>query len=1032
MLLLLVLCCGVIFAQSTVTGKVTDEMGEPIPNASVIVKGLNIGTMTKEDGTFTINVPENGKVLIISGVGKAPMEVTIRDRSTIDVQLKDEDSELDEVVVVGYGVQNRKEITGNIVSIKGAAVADKPVQSFESALAGRAAGVQITVPNGVLNSTPVFRIRGTNSINLSSQPLIVIDGVVVFTGDAGSSLASTNALSNLNPSDIESMDILKDAAATAIYGSRAANGVVVITTKKGKKGQAKLTYDGWVGSTKAMRLWEILDAEEYMTIKNEGRRNLGLSDTYLPDQDAQGNLINTNWLDVIYRTGTSHNHNVNVSGANDRTSYYFSAGYTEQEGIVRGNDFDRKTIRLNADHKATNWLNFGINASYANELNKTSINTGADGGSFASAGAARLALALPPNVAPYNNDGSYNLNGPALGRGKNLENITFYNPVPILDLNYSTTEQNRFMGSAYVIVKPIKNITLKSNFGIDYLTTTSKNFYTPLAGDGYSVNGSSFAISNNNKRHTFTNTAQYDNVFNGVHSFSALIGSESQKSVNESFGLSRSNISDDFFTTIQGGWSINNPTGVGQGENFLASYFGRINYDYDKKYFLSGVIRRDGYSAFAPGKKWGNFYSVSAAWDIAKESFFSDGKLGEIFTSLKLRGSYGTTGNISGIPNFAHYTFFSGTGLYNGNPTLTFSQAGNPNLTWETSKKTDFGLTFGILNDRISGEIAYYRNDIDGLLLRVPNTLSVGMPNSVLFNIGEMYNKGIEITLNATVITGKDFTWNTSFNFTSNKNEVVSLAEGVDNIITATSLETASITMPGYSLGMTYVIETRGVDPQTGRRIVVNENGRELLYDHSATAGQRYTYRDNGQVAPNLNTSLAQKVWKNTLPKYYGGFDNNFRYKNFDLNILLTYQLGFYVYNGTRATILDQRFWNSSKEALNRWQKPGDVTTVPRLVYGDNTSNGSAYAISDNVEKGDFLKFRNISLGYTIPSPMLSKLKLSNARVYFSAQNPFIITKYTGPDPETSTNGTSNTSQGVDRNGVGNARVLTVGLNVGF
>lgn len=1032
MLLLLVLCCGVIFAQKTVTGTVTDELGVPIPNASIQVKGMSVGTISKEDGTFSINIPENAKTLVVSGIGKAPQEVTIGNRLTFTIVLKDADSSLDEVVVIGYGVQNRKEVTGNIAQVKGAVVADKPVQSFDAALAGRAAGVQITVPNGVLNNPPVFRIRGTNSINLSSQPLIVIDGIVAFTGDVSGTNAASNALSNINPADIENIDILKDAAATAIYGSRAANGVVVITTKKGKKGRAKLTYDGWLGLTSPTRMWEMLDAEEYMMIKNEGTTNAGLADRYLPSYDADGKLINTNWGDILYRDGTSHNHNLSVSGANDMTSYYFSVGYTEQEGIVVGNNFDRKTVRFNADHKATNWLTFGVNSSYTNEVNYSTVNSGSlPGQAFASAGAGRLALALPPNISPYNNDGSYNLNGNAIGRGANIENITFWNPVPIMDHNYGNTENNRVIGNFYVMVKPTKDITFRSTYGIDYRLTDNKSFNTAIIGDGFSTNGSATSTLSKNKRRTWTNTLQYDKTFADLHSISLLLGTEQQKTVSEGFGLTRQQLSDQFFTVIQGGFATPLTAGLSLGENFLASYFGRLNYDYDKKYFLAGSLRRDGYSAFAPGLKWGNFYSVSAGWDIAKENFFQGG-IGDVVNSLKLRASYGTVGNISGIGNFASFNFYSGTGLYNGNPTLVFSQAGNNLLTWETSKKLDFGFTFGLFNDKITGELAWYKNDVDGLLLNVPNAPSTGLPNSVLQNVGAMWNKGFEFTLNTSPVVTKDFNWNLSFNFTLNNNEVTRLAPGVENIPVETQLEVASIIAPGYPIGMLYVVETRGVDANTGRRIMVNHEGRELLYDHAAPAGQKYTFRDNGQVAPNLNTALAQKIWKSPLPKYFGGLDNTFKYKNIDLNVMLTYQLGFYVYNGTRATTLDQRFWNSNKEVLNRWQKPGDQTDIPRLVYADNTSNGSAFPISDNVEKGDFLRVRNLSLGYSVPNSLLSKFKIANARVYVSGQNMFLFTGYRGPDPEVSTNGTGNGNQGIDRNTVGNAKIITFGLNVGF
>lgn len=1022
---------GQLLAQRTITGKVTDEKGEPVPNASVMVKGSNTGTVTKSDGTYSITVPANAKHLVISSVDMATEEISIGTQTTINTTLRGADKSLQEVVVVGYGTQRKSDITGNIATVKGAAIADKPVPSFDAALAGRAAGVQITVPNGVLNNPPVFRIRGTNSINLSSYPLIVIDGIVTYTGDVSQTLAASNVLSNINPADIESMDILKDAAATAIYGSRAANGVVLITTKKGKKGKAKVTYDGWLGWTTPTRMWKMLNAQQYMDIKNEGLTNVGGTARYLPTNGPDGKPIDTDWSDVIYRTGVSHSHNMSVSGANDATSYYFSFGYTNQEGIIRKNDFNRKTVRFNVDQKVNNWFSLGVNASYTNELNKAALNSGSlPGAAFASAGVGRLALSLPPNVSPFNNDGSYNLNGNALGKMNNIENITFWNPQPILDNNYSNTENNRILGNVYAQIKPIKEVTFRTSYGVDYLNSDNKNFYTKIQGDGFSVGGSAFSTLGKNKRWTWTNTLQFDKTFANDHTVGILGGTEQQRSTFEGFGLTRQSLSDDFFTVIQGGFNTPLTAGIGLGENYLTSLFGRASYDYKKKYFLSGSFRRDGYSAFAPGLKYGNFYSVSGTWDLSKENFWSGG-ISTVLNSFRLRGSYGKVGNISGIGDFASNSLY-GSGLYNGGATLVFSQAGNDKLTWETSKKTDVGFTFGLWNNLITGEFAYYYNNIDDLLLSVPNSPSTGMPNSVLQNVGKMYNKGIEFTINASPIRGRDFQWNTSFNITYNKNNVVNLVDGVPFIATATSLETPSITMPGYPVGMLYVIETRGVDPATGRRIFVNASGQELLYDHSAPTSSRWTYRDNGQVAPAINPGLDQKVWKNSNPKYVGGFDNTFRYKGFDLNVLMTYQLGFYVYNGTRASALDQRFWNSTTAVLKRWQKPGDVTDIPKLVYTDNTSNGSANPISENAQKGDFVKLRSIALGYTLPSRLLSKAGISSARVYISGQNLAIITKYEGPDPEVSSNGNGNLNQGVDRNTVANGRVITFGLNIGF
>jgi TonB-linked SusC/RagA family outer membrane protein len=1025
------LLAGQLLAQKTVTGKVTDDKGNAIPNASIIVKGTTTGTVTKADGTFSISVPSTAKALIVSAIDMGTQEQPIGSQSILNFSLKSEDKNMQEVIVVGYGTQKKSEITGSIATVKGAAIADKPVPSFDAALAGRAAGVQITVPNGVLNNPPVFRIRGTNSINLSSYPLIVIDGLVTYTGDVSQTLAASNVLSNINPADIESMDILKDAAATAIYGSRAANGVVIITTKKGKRGKAKVNYDGWAGWTRPTRQWEVLDAAQYMLIKNEGLTNVGATPRYLPTNGPDGQVINTNWSDVVYRQGFSHSHNLSVGGANDLTSYYFSVGYTNQEGIIKKNNFDRKTFRFNVEHKVNSWFNTGVNVSYANELNEAALNSGSlPGAAFASAGIGRLAITLPPNVGVYNNDGTYNIVGNAIGKMNNIETPTFWNPQPILDNNYSNTENNRITGNFFIQIKPIREVTFRSSYGVDYLNSDNKGFNTKIQGDGFANGGTAFSTLGKDKRWTFTNTLQFDKTLFTNHSINALVGSEQQRSTFEGFGLSRQTLSDDFFTVIQGGFNTPLTAGLGLGENYLSSFFGRAGYDYKKKYFVAGSFRRDGYSAFAPGLKWGNFYSFSGSWDVSRENFWAS-SMSRVLNSFKLRGSYGKVGNISGIGNFSSYSFFS-AGLYNGGPTLVFSQAGNNKLTWETSKKLDLGFSFGMFNNAVTGEFAWYKNDIDGLLLGVPNSPSTGMPNSVLQNVGAMFNKGIEVTLNASPLKTKKFTWNTSFNFTYNTNEVVSLVDGVPFITTATSLETPSITKPGYPVGMLYVVETRGVDAATGSRIFVRADGREILYNHGAPVASRWTFRDNGQVAPAINPGVDQKVWKNSSPKYFGGFDNNFRFQNFELSALITYQLGFYVYNGTRASVLDQRFWNNTTEVLKRWQKPGDVTDIPRVIYGDNVSNGSAQPISENAEKGDFLKLRSLTIAYNLPSTLITKAGLSSMRFYLSGQNLGIITKYRGPDPEVSSNGNGNLNQGVDRNTVGNALVVTMGLNIGF
>lgn len=1039
LLAVLVLSSIWAYAQNkTITGRITDQLGQPVPFSTIRIKGSKNGTSADADGNYSIKASA-GQTLIITGTGITTKEVPVGESKTLDISVSRKESNLTEVVVVGYGVQKRSEVTGNIATIRGASVADNPVQSFDAALGGKAAGVQITSANGVVNNPPVFRIRGTNSISLSSYPLIVIDGVPTFTGDVSGSEAAANPLASINPADIESMEVLKDAAATAIYGSRAANGVVIITTKRGKRGKTKVTYDGWVGETKAYRLWKMLNADQYMMIKNEAvHNNPGQTAQFLPTNGPDGKPINTNWKDIVYRTGISHSHNLNVSGGNENTTYYLSAGYTKQEGIIVKNSFERKTFRLNLDHKVSKILSVGVNAGYSNELNLAATNTGSlPGEAFATGGLGRTALILPPNLAPYNNDGTYNVNGSAIGTMSDIGvGISYPNIKVLIDNNHTSTENNHIQGNAYLQVKPIPDVTLRTIYGIDNLGSDNDFFLTPLNGDGY-PGGEGISTFNKYKRWVWTTTGQYDHVFAEKHTIGFLAGTEQQSTNVLGFGIDRTNVSDPFYTNTQGGYTDNAPATItyngklyGNGvrsQNYLVSGFGRLTYDFNKKYFLGGSVRRDGYSAFAPGHKYGNFWSASAAWDLSKETFWAG--LSRVFNSFKLRGSYGTVGNTSGIDDFASYSFYS-TGLYNANPSLYFSQSGNANLTWETSKKTDIGVQFGILNDLINGDIAWYKNNVDGLIINVPQSGSTGIPSLVIpTNIGSLYNKGVEITLTARPVAKKDFRWNTSFNMTFNTNKVTKLAPGVPNITYTTgSLEQTSITLPGYSIGTIYVLPTAGVDPATGRRIFVNKTGQQLTYEYST---RKYYDLKSGAVATSINTTDKRPMF-NSVPKYFGGFENTFHYKDFDLGVLLTYEGGFYVYNGTQASIRDNRFWNSSVDVLHRWQKAGDITDVPKVEYGDNVSNGSANPISDNVQKGDFIKIRNASLGYTFPVKMLQKAGISNARLYISGQNLAVFTKYKGPDPEVSTNGNDNQGQGVDRNGVANGRTLTVGLNIGF
>ncbi|MEO6682586.1 MAG: SusC/RagA family TonB-linked outer membrane protein [Ginsengibacter sp.] len=1030
------------FSQTRkITGKVTDEKGQPVPSASVTIRGTGIGVSTNSEGSFTLNATPNARILVVSAVGFTEESVDIGNRSEVNVTLKIASGNLDEVVVMGYGTSRRSEITGNIATVKADAVQNKPVQTFDQALAGQAPGVQVTSGSGVLNSAPVFRIRGTNSISLSSYPLIIIDGVPSFTGDYSSTQAAANPLAAINPEDIESIEIAKDASSTAIYGSRAANGVLFITTKKGKKGQVKVNYNGWVGFTTPFGMPKVFNAKEYVEFKSQAvANNPAASATikYIPTQDANGKDIDTRWYDHVYRNAFSHNHNINAAGGGENTSYYFSAGYSDQEGIFRENNFKRFNTLLNADSKFADIFTVGGKLSYSNEQNLAATNSGSlSGGAFGTAGLGRIAVVLPPILSPYRNDGTLNTNGAAIGSADNIKGISslgYFNPVVALKNNRENNEINRIQSNAYFQVKPVADLTLRTVYGIDYLLIDNDIFWSPKGSDGFSYNGYAWAGNSIYKTGVWTTTAQFSPKIADVHNLNILAGIEQTKRESHGSGIQRENLSDPDYDVIQAGFTINNPVNLFRGQNYLFSTFGSLGYNYEGKYFLNGNLRQDEYSGL--GKKQGTFWGASIGWELTKETFFENLTSNGTLQSLRLRGSYGKVGNIGGIGDYTPYSFFS-SGIYGGAPTLAYTSVGNPTVEWETSKKLDLGINFTALNNRLSGEITYYRNNIDGLILYVQQAPSTGLPSSPPLNVGSMYNKGWEFALTAKPVVGNSFYWETSINATFNKNMVTKLDPTLPFILTATSgLETVNRTQEGYPVGYLWVVRTDGVDAGTGKRIFLTKDGQRVYYQNQTTTGpNNYSTNPDGTTKANtINQANDGVMYADPNPKITGGWINNFKYNNFDLNALVTFQAGNFIYYGSNAGLHDQRWWNNAADMLTEtWQKTGDANKkYARPVYGDNVSNGSSMPLSMNVFKGDFAKLKSLTLGYTVKGDAIGIDKINNLRFYAGGHNLLILTKYPGPDPEVSSNGNSTTSQGVDRNTGVNARTITVGVNLSF
>jgi len=1017
-----------------VSGTVTSSGdGQPIPGVSVTVKGTTLGALTGADGKYTINVPSNAQTLMFSFIGFRTQEVKLTGSNKVDVVLEQDVFKIDEVVVIAYGTQQKRDVTGSVASVKGDEIKTVPVQSFDQALQGKAAGVSIIMPNGVLNNPPVIRIRGFNSITGSSYPLIVVDGVPIATADnfAGGT-AVANPLSDINPADIASMDILKDASATALYGSRAANGVIIITTKHGTGAKTKVTYDGYVGVTQPVHIFDVMNAAQYIEEKNAARVNRFGATTALITQltDANGKPIDTKWSDYVYRTGVQHSHAITISGTTASTSYYLSVGYSDQQGMLVSNTFTRKNARLNIDHKINKYLKIGANIGYT-EGYTVSPQTGSD---FSTAGAARLAFVLPPVLPVYNNDGSWNIAGAGIGgEGEPFGNLGYPNPKFVLQENKFTTGTERLLSTVYATLNPLKGLELKTQWGLDNLNSDQTWYYSPLNGDGQSSNGDAGVSYLKFHRWNWTNTANYSTTIADKFNLGLLAGMEEQRTISNSWSGEKQNVNDPFFKTYQGSWTTALMGGGGMSENFYVSYFGRANVNFNKKYYLEGSVRRDGFSGLAAGKKFGTFFGASAMWDASKETFIQNA-IGSIFSDLRLKASYGRVGNISAVGDFSSL-FLYGSGLYATQATLAFTQAGNSDLKWETSDKYDGGLSFSLLKDRIQTEINYYYNNVNGLVLSVPQAPSKGIPgNSIPANIGSMYNTGVELTITSYNINKKNFTWSTTLNFSTLKNKVTALAPGVDEILGYTGgLELSNDTRVGYPVGGLYVVPTHGIDPQTGRRIYLNHLGKEVELYYELTGAAHWQYRDGSGNAPAISQSSDGVIIGSGIPKYFGGFDNNLTFHNFDFALNLTYAFGFDLYNGTKAGLRDQRWWNNSVEVYNTyWKQPGDITDIAKPIWNDNISNGhNSLPQSSMVEKGDYVKVRNLSVGYTIKK-LPSVTSIESIRVYAQVFNLHTFTKYTGSDPEISSNGGSNTAPGVDRNSAPQARTYSIGLSINF
>lgn len=972
----------------------------------------------------------------ISYIGMQTAEVAIA--PNIKVILKTDSKALDEVVVVAYGTQSARTVTASVSSVKADALKDVPSVSFDQMLQGRASGVSITTPSAGVGQAPIVRVRGVNSITSGTSPLYVVDGVPIESGNL-SYLANANALADINPADIVSMDVLKDAAAAALYGSRAANGVILITTKQGQSGKVKVSYDGFVGFSNATDFYEMMNAQEYVDFKNLAVKNrygtdeLSLTAGYVSPygnkafnmmKDANGNYVDTDWKDAAFQNGLSQSHSVAVSGGSDKVRYYLSGNYTTQEGIVKGDKYDRLGVKANINVQATDWLKVGMNTNVTTGTTSY-VDAARRGSNFTVGGFPRLALINAPNLPMYNEDGTPYYLAQGLGYGGNTVFSTFSNPAAILSLgNGLSSDVTRFIGVFYAEATPVKGLSLKTQYGVDYARIEEQRFWSPLHGDGVNSKGLANAYNTKNNRWTWTNTATYSFSL-GQNNFNLLAGTEASERNNSRWTAQRKDLQDDKFIVFQGPFG-SATAGGSLSNNTMVSYFGRINYDYASKYIVSLNYRRDGYSALSEKNRWGNFGGVSAAWRVSEEAFFQP--LRNVVDDLKIKGSYGVVGNTD-IYDYASKSFYSSYN-YGINGTYGLAQIADPNLKWESSEKYSIGFNARLLN-RINVDFDYYYTKSSDLILDVPQSPSKGIPGNIITtNAGKMRNSGIELTVSADVIKNSDFTWETSFNITTNKNKVISLADGVENILKGDNggLEITNITVPGKSIGRLYLYPTAGVDPKSGRRVFITPEGDRTLLMFEKGG---WFYEDGTEYAGEFEPVDCG----NTLPTWYGGWTNNFKYKGFDLSLFFQFSGGNKIYNGTKASVSDMRYWNNSKDVYNKYWTPERThAEYPMPIYGDNYSNGSALPISDLVERGDYLRLKNVSLGYTFNTKNWSKaVGISALRLYVQAQNLFVITGYSGMDPETLTNVESATlAGGTDKNTLPQARTYTIGVNLTF
>ena len=1003
-------------ADLKIKGRVTDSRGEGVPGANVLVKGTSNGVITDAEGKYSITVPEGG-TLVFSFVGYFTQEIAVKNESVLDVVLVEDVTALDEIVVVGYGYQKKSDLTGSIVSLGDDDLnSGGTVSNIAQSIQGRAAGVQVTQNSKAPGGSISVRIRGSNSIGTNNEPLYVIDGFPTKNG------------TNLNPDDIASVEILKDASATAIYGSRGANGVVIITTKRGKAGENSITYNFSSGVQKLVNPFTMLNGKQYMQLANELYQEVDGQEgnqfgVYTPAQ-LESN-VNTNWIDETTRNGIVTNHNLQFTGGSEKTRVLTSFGHFNQKGVLKNTDFSRLSGRLNIDQKVNEYIRTGVTLFAQRENSNFQVYDG----NILQSNVLFGLLTYDPTVPIFNLDGSYGR--PPGGRGDN--------PVANLEERQNDLKRDKVNGTIFLEVKPFENLTARVDAGVDVVHDFQGSYLPRSTFQGGIDNGVASTADFTSTHHLFDVFVTYNKDLTDKHSFSIMGGYSHEKTTSENRSIGVKGFSTDLFSynNLDAASTI---TGVssGKSESLLISYFGRVNYSFNSKYLATFTLRSDGSSRFGTDNRWALFPSGSFAWRLIEEPLIRD--MG-IFSDLKLRVGYGKTGN-DGVGNYdqfalvrnTHVTFdgstnVSGTHLNQGTPE-------NPSLKWETTSQTNIGLDMSFFNSRLTATLdMYYKKTTDLLIRRnLPSYSGFTVGQS---NVGSLENKGFELEVRSKNMVG-EFKWETSFNFASNRNKVLSLGGESDIHLSSSkpagfvSEEDIAIVSEGEPLGSLYGYEYLGVI-QAGETYAPQPDskpGDPKFRDISGPEG----------TPDGLITSADRTIIGQAAPDFIFGVTNTFSYKNFDMSIFFHGSIGNQLFNMTRINLE----WKSTTDALNRWTPQNTNTNVPR--NGFYYSKYGGYMNDHFIEDASFLRLQRITLGYTVPHNLKF---LQSIRLYTTVENLFTITDYSGWDPEVDTKGyendqlvnnnrrgsspqAANAGAGLDFNSYPSMRSFTVGLNVTF